>query len=87
MMRELRHPITVFIVAVLVVIGIGVGVLAGTTTTPSHLARPVVTPASFLSPARLGIEGTFSAVYKLSARHRTPRATPLSLSHSAQPPA
>jgi len=40
--------------------------LAGTTT-PSHLARPVVTPASFLSLARSGIDGTFTAVYKLSA--------------------
>ena len=66
MMREVRHPITMFIVAVVVVIGIGVGVLAGTTT-PSHLARPVVTPASFLARAKAGIEGTFSAVYKLSA--------------------
>ena len=57
---------TMFVVAVLVVIGIGVGVLAGTTT-PSHLARPVVAPALFSSLARSGIEGTFSAVYKLSA--------------------
>ena len=65
-MREIRHPITMFVVAVLVVIGIGVGVLAGTTT-PSHLARPVVAPALFSSLARSGIEGTFSAVYKLSA--------------------
>ena len=66
MMRKVRHPITMFILAVLAVIGIGVGVLAGTTT-PSHLARPVITPASFLSLARSGIDGTFTAVYKLSA--------------------
>ena len=65
-MRTVTYPITMFIVAVLVVIGIGVGVLAGTTT-PSHLARPVVTPALFLSLARSGIDGTFTAVYKLSA--------------------
>ena len=65
-LRTVRHPIALFIIGVLVVIGIGVGVLAGTTT-PSQLARPVVTPALFPSLTQSGIEGTFSAVYKLSA--------------------
>jgi hypothetical protein len=64
-MRTLRHPITVFLVAVLVVIGIGVGVLAlsGARLQP---AATLQTPASVLALAKLGTEGTFSAVYQLS---------------------
>ena len=54
-----------FFVAVLVVIGIGVGVLAlsGTRLQP---AATLQTPASILALAKLGTEGTFSAVYQLS---------------------
>ena len=64
-MRTLRHPIAMFFVAVLVVIGIGVGVLAlsGTRLQP---AATLQTPASILALAKLGTEGTFSAVYQLS---------------------
>ena len=54
-----------FLVAVLVVIGIGVGVLAlsGARLQP---AATLQTPASVLALAKLGTEGTFSAVYQLS---------------------
>jgi len=64
-MRTLRHPIAMFFVAVLVVIGIGVGALAlsGTRLQP---AATLQTPASILALAKLGTEGTFSAVYRLS---------------------
>ncbi len=64
-MRKVKHPITMFFVAVLVVIGIGVGVLA---LGGAHL-RPAATfqtPATVLALAKLGTEGTFSAVYQLS---------------------
>jgi hypothetical protein len=64
-MRNLKHPIAVFVVAVLVVVGIGVGVLARTGI-PSHAARTLQTPASILARAKLGTEGTFSTVYQLS---------------------
>ena len=68
-MRTVRHPITMFIMAVLAVIGIGVGVLAGTGNAAlSHPTGPLQTPASILALAKLGTEGTFSAVYQLSAR-------------------
>jgi hypothetical protein len=72
MMRKLHHPITVFIVIVLAVIGIGVGVVAATTTSkvprPSlgQSVRPPESPAAIFARAKLGTEGTFSAVYQLS---------------------
>ena len=68
-MRTVRHPITMFLMAVLAVIGIGVGVVAGTGNAAlSHPTGPLQTPASILALAKLGTEGTFSAVYQLGAR-------------------
>jgi hypothetical protein len=68
-MRTVRHPITMFIMAVLAVIGIGVGVLAGTGNAAlSHPTGPLQTPVPILALAKSGTEGTFSAVYQLSAR-------------------
>ena len=65
MMARVRYPITMFIAAVLVVIGVGVGVLAlsGAGLQPAPTFK---TPASVLALAKLGTEGTFSAVYQLS---------------------
>jgi len=64
-MAKVRYPVTMFIASVLVVIGVGVGVLAlsGARLQP---APTLETPASVLAFAKLGTEGTFSAVYKLS---------------------
>jgi hypothetical protein len=65
MMADVRYPVTMFMTTVLVVIGLGVGVLA----LSGAGLRPVPTletPASVLALAKLGTEGTFSAVYKLS---------------------
>ncbi len=65
MTRAVRHPMIMFIAAVLVVIGIGVGVL----TLSGARLQPAVqleTRASILALAKLGTEGTFSAVYELS---------------------
>lgn len=71
-MRNLKHPIAVFVMAVFAVIGIGVGIVAMTTTStvprPSsgRSVRPPESSATILALAKLGTEGTFSAVYQLS---------------------
>jgi hypothetical protein len=68
--RQRQHGRWLIVIsAVVVVLGAAVAVvngISGSGRTRSHTAPPLLTPASIFARAKLGTEGTFSAVYRLS---------------------
>jgi hypothetical protein len=68
--RQRQHRRWLLVIsAVVVVLGAAVAVvngISGSGRTRSHTAPSLLTPASILARAKLGTEGTFSAVYRLS---------------------
>ncbi len=93
-MRNLKHPIAVFVMAVFAVIGIGVGIVAMTTTStvprPSsgRSVRPPESSATILALAKLGTKGpSLPSINSAAPRHRCSLTTPSSRSRKGHPQA